>query len=90
MKKLRPIITKMNLLPGVKVVSLGQDGVTIQIGTEIPVIETHPPSSAATGSGTEGAGDFTLAVTPNEAALLVFGQEKGTIWFTLVPQGGAQ
>lgn len=87
-KKIRPLIRKMNLLPGVKVVSLGEDGATLQIAHEIPVVETNPPVSGA--KGPESAGDFTTAVTSQEASLLVFGQEKGTLWFTLVPQEGAQ
>jgi len=89
-QKVRAIIKKMNLLPGVKVVSLGQDGVTIQIGQELSVVETHAPASTSNGAGPESAGDFTMAVTSQEAALLVFGQEKGTLWFTLVPQEAAQ
>jgi len=90
LKNARALIQKANFLPGVKVLSLGNDGVTLQIGHGIPVVETHAPASASNGSGPESAGDFTVAVTSQEAALLVFGQEKGTLWLTLVPQGGAQ
>jgi hypothetical protein len=90
LKSARELIGKANFLPGVKVLSLGNDGATLQIGHEVPVIETHAPASDSGGSGAESAGDFTVAVTSREAALLVFAQEKGTLWLTLVPQEDAQ
>jgi Flp pilus assembly protein CpaB len=89
-KNARSLIQRANFLPGVKVLSLGNDGVILQIGHSIPVVETHAPLSGSNGSGPESAGDFTVAVTSQEAALLLFGQEKGTLWFTLVPQEDAQ
>jgi hypothetical protein len=90
MKNVRSLIQRANFLPGVKVLSLGNDGDILQIGHAIPVVETHAPLSGSNGSGPESAGDFTVAVTSQEAALLLFGQEKGTLWFTLVPQEDAQ
>ena len=89
-KKARALIQKANFLPGVKVLSLGNDGAILQIGHAIPVVETHAPASDSGGSGAESAGDFTVAVTSQQAALLLFGQEKGTLWLSLVPQEEAQ
>jgi pilus assembly protein CpaB len=35
--------------------------------------------------GTGGSGMITLAVTPEQAALLIFAQEQGHVWLTLLP-----
>ena len=47
------------------------------------VLAVVRPEGAVAGSG---AGDTTtLAVTPEQAALLIFAQEQGHVWLTLLP-----
>jgi Flp pilus assembly protein CpaB len=38
---------------------------------------------------TGAVGTITLAVTPEEASRLVFAQEQGRVWFTLLPPNEA-
>jgi pilus assembly protein CpaB len=47
------------------------------------VLAVARPESADVG--TNSAGTITLAVTPEQAALLIFAQEQGHVWLTLLP-----
>ena len=47
------------------------------------VLAVATPESANVGSSS--AGTITLAVTPEQAALLIFAQEQGHVWLTLLP-----
>jgi Flp pilus assembly protein CpaB len=47
------------------------------------VLAVATPESANVGSGS--AGTITLAVAPEQAALLIFAQEQGHVWLTLLP-----
>jgi pilus assembly protein CpaB len=40
---------------------------------------------ASGGVGVSGSATVTLAVTPQEASLLIFAQEQGHVWLTLLP-----
>lgn len=40
---------------------------------------------ASGGVGVSGPGTVTLAVTPEQASLLIFAQEQGHVWLTLLP-----
>jgi pilus assembly protein CpaB len=50
---------------------------------EALVLAVARPES--TDVGTNSAGTITLAVTPEQAALLIFAQEQGHVWLTLLP-----
>jgi pilus assembly protein CpaB len=41
------------------------------------------------GVGADGSGTLTLAVTPEQASLLIFAQEQGHVWLTLLPPNQA-
>ncbi|MQB01791.1 MAG: hypothetical protein GEU78_16170 [Actinobacteria bacterium] len=59
--------------------------VTMLLIESIPVVEVSAPP-AASSSGGEAAGSgrtMTIAVTPEQAALLVHSQESSKLWFTL-------
>jgi pilus assembly protein CpaB len=47
------------------------------------VLAVARPASDDLGSGSTGT--VTLAVTPEQAALLIFAQEQGHVWLTLLP-----
>lgn len=47
------------------------------------VLSVERPEAATTGTGS--AATTTLAVTPDQAALLIFAQEQGHVWLTLLP-----
>jgi pilus assembly protein CpaB len=51
------------------------------------VLAVATPASDDLGSG--GTGTITLAVTPEQAALLIFAQEQGHVWLTLLPPNQA-
>jgi pilus assembly protein CpaB len=51
------------------------------------VLAIARPESADVG--TNSAGTVTLAVTPEQAALLIFAQEQGHVWLTLLPPNQA-
>lgn len=90
LKGTRRLLQTVKVPPGVKVFSFGSEGITIQVLEDVPVMEVHePPATVSTQGGPVEAGDFTIAVKPDEAAYLIFGQEKAKLWFTLVPQEGA-
>ncbi|MGH2740428.1 MAG: Flp pilus assembly protein CpaB [Actinomycetota bacterium] len=70
----------------------GQESFTRKILAAVEVLATsaNPQSAAQRLTGTSGVGSqlvFVLSVTPREASRLVFAQELGSIWFTLVPEG---
>ena len=54
---------------------------------EALVLAVARPASGDIGSG--GTGTITLAVTPEQAALLIFAQEQGHVWLTLLPPNQA-
>lgn len=47
------------------------------------VLAVSTPADASVG--TSGNGTITLAVTPEQASLLIFAQEQGHVWLTLLP-----
>lgn len=51
------------------------------------VLAVATPASDDLGSG--GTGTITIAVTPEQAALLIFAQEQGHVWLTLLPPNQA-
>lgn len=51
------------------------------------VLAVATPASGDLGSGSTGT--ITLAVTPEQAALLIFAQEQGHVWLTLLPPNQA-
>jgi pilus assembly protein CpaB len=51
------------------------------------VLAVATPASDDLGSGSTGT--ITLAVTPEQAALLIFAQEQGHVWLTLLPPNQA-
>ena len=54
---------------------------------EALVLAVARPASDGVGSGSTGT--ITLAVTPEQAALLIFAQEQGHVWLTLLPPNQA-
>jgi Flp pilus assembly protein CpaB len=91
LKGTRRLLQTIEVPPGVKVFSFGTEGITIQVLEAVPVMEVHEaPASTSTQAATAAAGDFTIAVKPEQAAYLIFGQEKAKLWFTLVPEEEAQ
>jgi pilus assembly protein CpaB len=62
--------------------------VTVNLVKDAQVLKVdHPPvdtSGAATGSGSS---TITLALTPKDAQRLVFAQETGTVWLSLLGPG---
>ena len=54
---------------------------------EALVLAVARPASDNLGSGSTGT--ITLAVTPEQAALLIFAQEQGHVWLTLLPPNQA-
>lgn len=72
----------------------GQESFTRKILSAVEVLATtanpQNPAQRLTGSSSTGSQViFVLSVTPREASHLVFAQELGSIWLTLVPQGQA-
>jgi Flp pilus assembly protein CpaB len=64
-------------------------GVTLLLLRNLPVEEINQPpapqSGGALSSSDSSSGSMTLAVTPEQAALLIQTQQKAKLWFTLVP-----
>jgi Flp pilus assembly protein CpaB len=58
-------------------------GVTMLLLEGIPVVEVIAPVAGAGSAGANTGGTMTIAVTPEQAALLVHSQEKSKLWFTL-------
>jgi len=59
-------------------------GVTMLLIENIPVVEVASLPVEAVGSGSDSANrTMTIAVTPEQAALLVHSQERAKLWFTL-------
>lgn len=63
----------------------GQGGETFLLLREVQVMEVLTGEAAAGGPST-----MVVAVDPQEAALLVHAQQTAKLWYTLVPQDGAQ
>jgi pilus assembly protein CpaB len=51
------------------------------------VLAVPRPDEGGVGAG--GSGTVTLAVTPEQASLLIFAQEQGHVWLTLLPPNQA-
>lgn len=51
------------------------------------VLAVARPEEGGVGAG--GSGTVTLAVTPEQASLLIFAQEQGHVWLTLLPPNQA-
>lgn len=49
------------------------------------VLAVGDTSTTSSTAGTGGPSAITLAVTPEEASLLIFAQEQGRVWLTLLP-----
>jgi pilus assembly protein CpaB len=69
--------------------SQGNGGQTTRVVIEDALVLAveMPPQGTAAGGG--GSGTVTLAVTPEQAALLIFAQEQGHVWLTLLPPNQA-
>ena len=76
-------IKRSSIPSSARVFDIQQGGVTVRLLKQIPVMEVDQ-------SGLEqGQATMTLAVTPEQAALLIHSQETATLWFTLAPHGAA-
>jgi pilus assembly protein CpaB len=53
------------------------------------VLAVSTPVQAGSAAAPMGAGTVTLAVTPEQASLLIFAQEQGHVWLTLLPPNQA-
>jgi Flp pilus assembly protein CpaB len=53
------------------------------------VLAVPVSDEASATSGTSRASTITLAVTPEDASLLIYAQEQGRVWFTLLPPNQA-
>ncbi len=60
----------------------GSGGKTVLLLPKLQVIEVPVPAQG------QPASTMVLAVSPQEAAILIHAQQTATLWFTLVPQDG--
>ncbi|MDP9068702.1 MAG: Flp pilus assembly protein CpaB [Actinomycetota bacterium] len=83
------MIKKSRIPSSARVFNAGEGGVTMLLLENLPVQEVKTPAEGSSSAGGATAtGSIVLAVTSEEAALLIHAQEKAKLWFTLVPQGG--